>query len=77
MDAETKALIRHCISYAVLQRASDVITEKQLQGIKRTLETVEPHVAVSACNFVLHALNENYELKLKKWIESNSIIVRP
>ena len=77
MDTELKDLARAVLAYAMLQRASSVITERQYQGIIKAIEIAEPHLMLNICNYTLHALNENYERKLKAWIENNSLIVRP
>jgi hypothetical protein len=77
MDEAVKAIAQHVISYAMLQRASDVITERQYQGIKLALNTVEDDKIMTLCGITMHALNDTYERQLKQWIESNQIIVRP
>lgn len=77
MDNELRAIATHVLGYAMLQRASSVITEQQFRGIEKTVETATEDTMLNVLNFIMHALNENYEYKLKAWLDSNSIIVRP
>ena len=77
MDEAVKAIAQHVIAYAMLQRASGVITERQYEGIKVALNHAEDDKILTICGMTLHALNDTYERQLKKWIESNQIIIRP
>ena len=74
---EMRDLVKHIIAYAMLQRASGVITDRQYVGIQNSLNVAKDDALLSIMNYVMHALNENYELKLKEYIESNRLIVRP
>jgi hypothetical protein len=77
MDPAVKAIAQHVIAYAMLQRASGVITERQYAGIKVALNQVDDDKIMTLCGMTLHALNETYERQLKKWIENNQVIIRP
>lgn len=76
-NADIEELIKHVIAYAMLQRASGVITEKQYRGIQVAFEVTEPHNIMFLINKTMWAMNDNYERKLKQWIESNRLIIRP
>lgn len=78
MEEAVKAIAQHVIAYAMLQRASGVINEKEYAGIQVALnQDHTDNQILTVCGLILHALNDTYERKLTKWIESNSIIVRP
>ena len=77
MDEAIKAIAQHVIAYAMLQRASSVITDRQYEGIKVALNKSDDDQILTICGMTLHALNDNYERKLKKWLDSNNVIIRP
>ena len=77
MDEAIKAIAQHVIAYAMLQRASSVITDRQYEGIKVALNECKDDQILTICGMTLHALNDTYERQLTKWIESNNVIIRP
>lgn len=77
MTPEVRAIVQHTIAYAMLVRASGVITDRQYEGIKKAFEQIEEDRVLEVVGLTMHALNDTYERQLKKWIESNQIIIRP
>jgi hypothetical protein len=77
MDPAVKAIVQHTIAYAMLVRASGVITDRQYGGIKAAFENIEEDKVLDVVGLTMHALNDTYERQLKKWIENNQVIIRP
>jgi len=61
LETELRMLKKEVIEYADLMMRSDLISDRQLYGIKKSLEVAqEPTLAVNACVAALEALNQIY-----------------
>lgn len=74
MEAD-KELAHHMVAYAMLMKASGVITERQYEGIRISFDVGDDFITV--CNRVMFACNQAYENKLKEMIDSKSLIIKP
>jgi hypothetical protein len=64
LENELRALKRECLKYAEMMLASDLISERQAYGIKKSFETSDKggaELAINNCVAVLEALNQIYE----------------
>jgi len=77
MEADQKELEFHIVAYAMLMRASGVITERQFAGIKKAMDAVEPHNRMFIINKTMAACNQAYEMKLRQMIDNKSLIIVP
>jgi len=74
---DREALAFHVVAYAMLMRASGVITERQFAGIKIAFDTVEASKFMYMVNQVMAACNQAYEAKLRQMIDNKTLIVVP
>ena len=72
-----KELEFHIVAYAMLMRASGVITEQQFAGIKASFDIVEAKDRLSLFNRIMAACNQAYEMKLRQMIDNKSLIIKP
>ena len=64
LEQELKALKRECLKYTEMMLASDLISERQVFGIKKSFEVSDKGdatLAINNCVAVLEALNQIYE----------------
>jgi tRNA splicing ligase len=62
LENELRALKRECLKYAEMMLASDLISERQAYGIKKSMEVKgAADLQLNNCVAVLEALNQIYE----------------
>lgn len=79
MAEDQRELAHHVVAYAMLMRASNVITEQQYAGIKKAFDDAvnkELRIFMVVVNKIMAACNQAYEKKLVEMNEYNSLIVR-
>ena len=77
MENDHEALEFHAVAYAMLMRASGVISERQFEGIKVAFDNSPPDKFLHTLSQVMAACNQAYELKLRQMIDNKSLIVVP